>query len=642
MATDETIINIVPAPKEETIAVVGSGPVGVHFVNELLAQNPHCQIHLFGEEESRPYNRIALSQLLSGEFHLDDISLDLKSSSHLTTHFGTRVNKIHDDSLITALGELYSFDKVVLATGSSAHIPNIDNVDKKGVYVLRTLRDTEALLSRRIGSRHTVVLGGGLLGIEAAKAMRKDSTNVTLIHHSPWLMNHQLDDIGGQQLKRTLEDKGIQVKTSESIRRIIGDEKLTELELRSGERVICDTLIIATGISPNIELASNAGLSVGRGIKINEKLETSKANIFAIGECAEYQGEVVGLVAPGLEQASILAQRLSGKESNFKKKTQRFQLKVLDKSVLSAGKIGSRFQSSDSETLTYQQDDQHRAIRLENGRIKGMASIGIWDQGLEVKQLIDDNHRLRFWQKQRFLRTGNINRPSSEIPDQQIICNCKQISAGQIKACVAQGKPIQSTGAGSVCGSCEILFSRFDQSTITSSIKKETALILVAGLGIALLALFALLNPFGTTESYQPDHISHFWHDSFYRQITGFSILAITVLSFLFSLRKRINWLNKLSFGPLRLFHGLMATLALALLFLHTGVSDFQGVNQWLLYSFFGATIFGAISGLFADFEKRFNSLGIKKAKGVAVFAHIVTFWPLPVLLGFHILSVYW
>lgn len=628
--------------KEETIAVIGSGPVGVHFVNELLNKNSNCQVHLFGEEETRPYNRIALSQLLSGEFHLDEIDLHLRNSSRLQTHFGTKVTQINDDNLITEHSELYSFDKAVIATGSSAHIPNINNVDTKGIYVLRTLKDTEALISRRVGSRRTFVLGGGLLGIETAKAMRKDSTEVILIHHSPWLMNNQLDQKGGKRLIETLQEKNIQVRTNQSIKSILGENKLNGIKLRSGEILYGDTLIIATGIAPNIELAIEGGLAVGRGIKINERLETSKANIFAIGECAEFQGEVVGLVAPGLEQASILAQRLSGKQNRFEKKIQHFQLKVLDKSVQSAGEIGSRFQSTNSTILTYQKAQDHRAIRVENGRIKGMASIGQWDQGIEVKGLIDNNHHLHFWQKQRFLRTGNILKPTNDIPDQQVICNCKQITAGEIKACVKQGNPISSTGAGSVCGSCESLFSRFDASANKKALKKETALSLAGLTGIGLLALFALLNPFGIPDSYQLNHVSQFWHNSFYRQITGFSILGLTVLGFLFSLRKRLPFFKKLPFAPLRLFHGLMAVLALVLLFLHTGLSDFQGINQWLIYSFFGATIFGAITGLFADIEKRFASIGIKRVKGLAVFIHIVSFWPLPVLLGFHILSVYW
>ena len=633
-----------PAAKgRERIAVVGAGPVGVHFVCELLSLSSKVDVHLFGDEQHAPYNRVGLSELLSGDKTLDQLHLELPDSPHLTTYFGTRVAFIGDDMLVTEQGEMLMFNKIVLAVGSKAHIPHIPNLDVEGTFVLRTLKDAEQLISRQIASRHTVVLGGGLLGIEAAKAMRRFSTKVTLIHHSPWLMNHQLDEVGASFLKRELTDQGIDVRLRSSIQQIVGEGRLEAVRLRDQQTLDCDTLIIATGITPNLELAKEAGIAVGRGIKIDETLKTSARNIYAIGECAEFNDEVIGLLAPGLEQASLLARQFTQKEqATYKRTSQVIQLKVLGKQIASIGEMGNI--SKPQQVVSYR-DEQglgYRVIQLKHNRISGAAAIGPWDQIYEVKEAVEQQKKLSFWQLRRFKKTGFLFPQSQGIQDHHVICNCKQVTAGELRACAASGKALDSTGAGSVCGSCVPLLAQFEDASKPVPKQHDLPIVGIALLSLSALLSFVLLAPFSLSAYYDPSHISHWWLSSDNKQISGFSILGLTVLGFLFSLRKRLNFLKILSFKKLRFVHAGLSLLCLVILFLHTGLADFQGLNAWLLYTFLGVCVFGAVTSVMADLEMRQVNVTTKAIKRFSVLAHVISFWPMPVLLGFHILSVYW
>ncbi|MGB1090695.1 MAG: FAD-dependent oxidoreductase [Oceanobacter sp.] len=632
--------------KALNIVVVGSGPVGVHFCNEMLRQNPDAQLHLIGEEPYEPYNRVVLSQLLYGEKTLEQIRLPLSDDSRLTTHWHTRVTEIDSDKkqVLTNHGNQISYDKLILATGSRAHVPNLPGVNLPGVYCFRNLADAEALASRRVGSRHMVVLGGGLLGIETARAMARKGNKITLIHHSGWLMNRQLDEGSATRLKENLESLGIEVRLSESILAVDGARKVTGLILRSGQMLETDTLILATGIQPNVELAKEAGISSLYGIRVDDTLETSQSDVFAIGECAEVNGEVYGLVAPGLEQASVLARRFSNEpDALYEHRALATRLKVLDTPVSSMGEMGLLHDTRESEYQVFEKGDIRRVLRFERGQLKGAAGIGAWSDQEQLSDLIANGENLNPLQRLRFRLTGELWSSDEQVQDHHIICNCRHISAGELRACQAAGNQPSSTGAGSVCGSCVPLLAQFDPSKpVAEKPKGEPALALFSLIALALMIIFQQLSPFGAPENYINPHISDWWIDSDKRQITGFTLLGLTVVSLIMSLRKRIRSFGFISFAFWRWMHVVLTTAMLAILFLHTGVSEFQGINAWLIYSFWTTALLGVISSLLTHKEAAKPGISSKRHKRWLVMGHIIAFWPLPVLLSFHVLSVYW
>lgn len=634
------------------VAVIGNGPVGVHFVNELLTQTAQAEVHLFGDEPYDPYNRVALSQLLYGEKSVQDLELPLVDSDSLHCHWHTRIDEIDTRrrSITDNQGVTYLYDVLVLATGSRAHMPSIPGVHMTGVYSFRNMKDAQALLSRRVGSRHTVVLGGGLLGIETARAMRRMSTSVTLIQHASWLMNRQLDEASARMLEADMAAEGIEVRTSTAVMAVDGRRRVEGVMLRDGKTLACDTVILATGIRPNIELAREAGIRVRQGIHIDDQLRTSAPNVFAIGECTEMNGEIFGLVAPGLEQAALLARRLANKTQEvYQQRALATRLKVLDTPVISIGQTGELHTGPDSRFIQYKKDGIHRSLHLERGRLIGASGVGAWGDQERLKDLIEEGGQLNIFKRLRFRLSGSLWGESEQILDHHIICNCRQVSAGELRACAAQGQALSCTGAGTVCGSCRPLLVQFDpqeEPTEPDVIAQPKGIIwqsLTGLVGMLLIALFLLTSPLiSVAEQYTPNHISSWWTDSDKRQITGFTLLSLTLFSLLVSARKRISRMSWLSFSTWRGWHIVLTTLVLALLFLHTGQSDFQGVNQWLIVSFWSAAALGFIATLMSWREQASPGIGTKRIKRWAVFGHIVAFWPLPVLLSFHVLSVYW
>ena len=288
-----TIAQQVETRVDRPLVIVGSGPVGVRFAQELYRRNASQSAVLYGAESEEPYNRVRLSSLLAGELDWRALRSEssLPPSSVLVRRFGCEVTLIDRAAqvVVDVHGHAQPYSQLVIATGSTPHVPNIPNVSLAGVYTFRSFHDARRLLARRACSRRTVVIGAGLLGLEAAHAMRRFNTDVLVIDQATRVMHQQLDEEGANRLHRHLEKLGVRLSLGAGIRRIVGDGRVSGLELSSGERIECDTIIIAAGIRPNIDLARDAGLSVGRGIRVDDELRTSDPSIFAIGECAEHR-----------------------------------------------------------------------------------------------------------------------------------------------------------------------------------------------------------------------------------------------------------------------------------------------------------------------------------------------------------------
>ncbi|MBX2886789.1 MAG: FAD-dependent oxidoreductase, partial [Granulosicoccus sp.] len=287
-------------PSRPPVIIVGNGPVGVRTMTEIFNRDRKIPIILYGDETHLPYDRVKLSLWLTGELDLNEISNRYRRpfGSSLEERFGRRVVAIdrQQKSILDSTGETTTYDKLILATGSQAYVPDIEGINSEGVFTLRNIDDATSLFARRNRSRHTIIIGGGLLGLEAARSMQPANTKVSVIEHSDRLMANQLDIEGASILRETLESKGFTFIVGDGIKRILGDPRVTGVQTNSGKTIDCDTIVVATGIKPNIELARNAGLAFGRGIQVNNHLQTSDPSIYAVGECAEHQREVYGLV----------------------------------------------------------------------------------------------------------------------------------------------------------------------------------------------------------------------------------------------------------------------------------------------------------------------------------------------------------
>src|SRR5436190_10025157 len=299
------------------LVVVGNGMAGVACVEQILKYDQRFDITIFGDETHVNYNRILLSSVLAGERSAGEITLNPLEwylRNNIQLRLGVRVVDVNSE-LKTVTGDdgsVMSYDTLLLATGSSAFRPPIEGLDKQNVFAFRTLDDTRELLERAKPGVKAVVIGGGLLGLEAARGLQVQGCDVTVVHLMDTLMERQLDFVGGSYLKAKMECLGVKVLMERNTTAILGNGKAEGVAFKDGSSVEADFVVIAAGIRPNVELGRKAGLQVNRGIVVNDYLETSNPDIFAVGECVEHNGTCYGLVAPLFEQGKVLAATITG------------------------------------------------------------------------------------------------------------------------------------------------------------------------------------------------------------------------------------------------------------------------------------------------------------------------------------------
>ncbi|QGM94416.1 NAD(P)/FAD-dependent oxidoreductase [Methylocystis rosea] len=326
----------------EKLVVVGAGMAATRFVEELTNRAPgRYDILVIGDEPRLAYNRVLLSSVLAGELSVDDIELKPAQwwrAAGVEVLSGRTVIKINAAArrILLDNGESVDYSKVVLATGSRAARLPIEGADLPGVHTFRDVQDVEAL-SRLGKEMRALVIGGGLLGLEAAYGLARRGVDVTLAHVMDRLMERQLDAAGADILRRLVEEKGVRALLNANATRINGSGRVENVEFADGQTIPVDAVIFAVGIQPNADLARQAGLDVGRGVKVDDGLKTSEAGVFAIGECAEHRGVCYGLVEPAYEQGRVLAMRLAGQDASYGGSVVSTNLKVSGVRVFSAG-----------------------------------------------------------------------------------------------------------------------------------------------------------------------------------------------------------------------------------------------------------------------------------------------------------------
>ena len=641
--------------------IVGGGPVCSRLLRELLQRAPALPVVTYDCEPWDPYDRVQLASVLSGELGWADLDdTFLLPEEHQVIRRRELITAIdRENRTITDLqGRQQAYSILVLVTGSYTNFPSLPGTHLKGVYTLGiyTLHDKsdlKRLLNRRKDSRRIVVMGGGVLGLEIACALQSDSTTVYILQNDR-LMQRQLDQRASAILLDHLRALGFQVILDRA-KEILGTDTVTGIRTYSGELIECDTIVLATGVQPGVKLALKAGLKVGRGIKVNDQMQTSDPCIYAVGDCAEHRGRVYGLALPGFEQAKVAAENILGGQASYLGSMAVTKLKGVTLPVFHVGRLDINPPAYEELVYEQREDNIYRKLLLHRGRLRGALAVGEWPEGWQMQDTARYGRWLWPWQRQRFRTTGSLwpqrgTPPVAEWPVQATVCNCQGITRGILTQAMAAGYTTvealqQHTGAGTDCGACKPLLAQLVGQAVTAqSVQGEKTLLGVCGAALLLVLAIGVLPPLLPAASMQGGwHLETLWLDSLWKQVSGYSLLVLSLLALTLSLRKRWPRFALGSFASWRLLHGILGVLTLGLLIAHTGLHLGRNpLNLSLTVCFLGLILGGSIAGGMTVFEGRSPSPALSRWRARWVQYHTWLFWPVPVLLAFHILVAYY
>ena len=466
----------------EKLVIIGAGMASGRVIEHLVETDPAAfDITLFNAEQRGNYNRIMLSPVLSGEKTYDDIVThddDWYAAQGVTCRFGEHVIRIDPEmKVVEGQNGHVPYDKLVIATGSAPFIIPVPGKDLAGVITYRDLDDTNAMIDAASRGGKAVVIGGGLLGLEAAAGLAERGMDVTVVHLMGHLMERQLDEAAGYLLRKDLEKRGITIKTQASTKAIIGDGKAEGVLLESGETLPADLVVMAVGIRPETRLATDAGLETGRGITVNAQMQTSEADIFAVGECVEFDGHLFGLVAPLYDQAKVLAQSLLSAPDAFVVKDVATKLKVTGCDLFSAGDFAD---GPDREDIVFRDPGRgiYKRLVIKDDCLIGAVMYGDTADGNWFFGLIKDGTDVDEMRETLIFgpayQGGSPADPLSAVaalPPEAEICGCNGICKGQIVDAIAAGATDlgavrTTTKASGSCGTCTGLVEQLLEVTL--------------------------------------------------------------------------------------------------------------------------------------------------------------------------------
>ena len=473
--------------KKPRLVLVGNGMAGVRTVEELLKLAPDMyDISVFGAEPHGNYNRILLSPVLAGEMKLPEImlnDLDWYRDNGITLHAGKKVEKIDRirRKVIAADGTEEAYDRLLLATGSVPFMPPIPGRDLPGVLAYRDIADTEAMIEAAQAHRRAVVIGGGLLGLEAANGLKLRGMEVTVVHLADWLMERQLDMVAAGMLQASLEARGLAFLLGKQTEALIQGEsgRVCAVRMKDGLEIPADLVVVAAGIRPNTTLAEAAGLHCSRGIVVNDTLQTFDPRIYAVGECVAHRGVAYGLVAPLFEQGKVAANHLANYGiARYGGSSVSTKLKVTGIDVFSAGDFTGN-ERTEEIVLHDRSGGVYKKLVIENERLVGAVLYGDTADSAWYFQLMRDGKDIRDIRDHLMFGQNHIGdvghqgkSNAAALPDDFEVCGCNGVCKGTIvKAIKEKGlfsldDVRKHTKASSSCGSCTGLVEQILASTV--------------------------------------------------------------------------------------------------------------------------------------------------------------------------------
>jgi len=471
--------------QKQDLVVIGNGMAGMRTVEEMLKLAPeHYNITVFGSEPYGNYNRIMLSPLLAGDKQLDEIMINTRewyADNDITLHAGDAVERIDRKRRIVhaASGNEVPYDRLLLATGSNPFVIPVPGTELDGMVTFRDVDDVNGMLSAARDQQKAVVIGGGLLGLEAANGLMKQGMEVTVVHLLDALMERQLDAPAAQLLQQSLEERGMAFRMEAQTESILGKKRVEGVRFKSGEEISADLVVMAVGIRPNTELAQSCGLHCDRGVVVNDTMQTYDPRIYAVGECVQHRNATYGLVAPLWDQARVAATHLAEIGSGrYEGSVTSTKLKVTGIDLFSAGDFVG---DEDTEDLVFQDPRRgvYKRLVVKDDRISGAVLYGDTADGGWYFQLMQDGTDISEMRDKllfgRAYATGDaaVNDAGvASLPDDAQICDCNGICKGDIVSAIAEHDLTsvaavgQQTKAGTSCGSCEGLVAELVEHTL--------------------------------------------------------------------------------------------------------------------------------------------------------------------------------
>jgi nitrite reductase (NADH) large subunit len=457
------------------LVLVGNGMAGVRTIEHLLKLNPEgYEVTIFGSEPYPNYNRIMLSSVLAGGANMNEIIINDPEwyhsqgiklyMGHTVTSIDSENRKVYSDNGVTAV-----YDELILATGSNPFILPIPGADKEGVIAFRDIKDCQIMQEAAGSYKKAIVIGAGLLGLEAARGLLHLGMEVTVVHIHDYIMERQLDEAASVMLRRELEAQGMKFLLHKQSEAILGKKRVKGVLFTDGSTADADLIVMAVGIKPNVELAKKSGVQINRGIIVNDYMETNIPGIFALGECAEHRGIAYGLVAPLYEQGAVLAKRLAGvKVEGYTGSVTSTKLKVSGVDVFSAGQFA---EPAGSRALRYQDEIEgiYKKLVIQDDILIGAVLFGDTGDGAQLFSIIKNKDNIKGREKELLLGiSANVlsstqgNRLEAMLDD-EIICGCNGVSKGTIAeaigsgGCNSVGQIKACTKASASCGGCKPL-----------------------------------------------------------------------------------------------------------------------------------------------------------------------------------------
>lgn len=471
---------------KEKLVLVGNGMAGVRTIEELLKIAPDMyDITVFGAEPYGNYNRILLSPVLAGEKTVDDIMLNTiewYEENNIKLHVNKKVVNVDRKAqkVIAEDGTEESYDRLLLATGSNPFIIPVPGHDLEGVIGFRDIYDVDTMLDTAKTKQHAVVIGGGLLGLEAANGLKIQGMDVTVVHLMDTLMERQMDKVSGDMLQKALEEKGLKFLMETQTSEVIGEDgKVTGLRFKDGSEIPADIVVMAAGIRPNIELADRIGLHYERGIVVNDTMQTFDPKIYSVGECVQHRGETYGLVAPLFEQAKVCANHLAKYGiGRYEGSVTSTKLKVTGIDLFSAGDfIGD--ESTEEIVMKDAAKGVYKKLVLKENKIAGAVMYGDTVDGAWYFQLLRDETDVSDFRDGLMFGQAHLGdsghggeNAASAMSDDMEVCGCNGVCKGDItKAITDKGlftlEEVKShTKAAASCGSCTGLVEQILASTV--------------------------------------------------------------------------------------------------------------------------------------------------------------------------------